>query len=894
MEAPPAVRIAGLPLSALSELRCTDSLALLDACRADRERLTERGALLSDELYPVIGGLSDPAARPGLVGLRRAVFQIRVPGEREWNDDIAALLPNKLRDRVEDWVTRLRAHHAHLADAHDLVEAETRAARDRLRDVTADPLFLHALSLSSPSLYAVLRKWQADPGRRPRRKSINRLVKYVARAAAKTSPYSTFTISGLGRWTDRPTTRYPDPGQARVLLETDRLVFERVRDALARDPRLAGELVVRVNPSASERDGTVRFLAPSRDEPIVSLPASATVAAVLRAVGEHGPLTVSELCAHLGRSGGNPEAIRRYVDKLRAGGLLEAQLPVADQAERPFADLADWLKGAAPDGYDACRKLAGTLDLELSRTIPPADLDAGTARARAVRETVAGLTDAVREATGADTVPEERPADQVTLHENAVHTGVPAECALPEWRSALDDLDVVRRWLAVHDPVAPLRLVLGSFLAARFGPGCRLPVVDLQRAIHEEIDGGGPYAGELRAAMELAFTTNPLLRRSSGLDRVRELYRLQDAAARALLTEGGSGGEVYADPARIAAMADGWPAWIRPPRSLMCFVQQVPGRTADGSAHLVLNAAATGFGRGRNRLHRQMEAAGAEPEPIGVTAAEEGALTAELAGAFGSGLNRKPPTADRELDYPGVVTAAPEHARIAPHDLVVTLDAERELPRLESESLGRPLTPLHLGTMADSLLPPVARLLTHVFGGSYLKHPAVTLLSDLAETGVPDRLVHQPRLRLGHVVLRRAGWLVPAGHAPVRGPGEHPADHLYRLLGWLHEHGIPRTCFVRALGAALFDQELAAESLPYWAFRKSRKPLYVDAGNPFLVELFDQLAADPDTAVLLIEEALPEPGDAPTAYDGERRVAEFVVEIPERDSERDPERGADG
>lgn len=880
MEDPPAVRVAGLPLSALSELRCTGSITLLDACRADHERLTERGALLSDELYPVIGGLRDPAARPGLVGLRRAVFQTRVPGEREWNDDIAALLPSGLRDRVEDWVARLRAHHAHLADAHDLLEAETRAARNRLRDVTADPLFLHALSLSSPPLYAVLRKWQADPGRRPRRKSIDRLVKYVARAAAKTSPYSTFTISGLGRWTDRPTTRLPDPGEARVLLETDRFVFERVRDALAHDPRLTGELVVRVNPSASERDGTVRFLAPSPDEPIVSLPASATVAAVLRAVGEHGPLTVSELCAHLGRSGGNPDAIRRYVDKLRVGGLLEAQLPVADQAERPFAELADWLEGVAPDGFEECRKLASTLDAELSRTIPPADLDAGTARARAVRETAAALIDAA--------------PDRITLHENAVHTGVPAECALPEWRSALDDLDVVRRWSAVHDPVAPLRLVLGSFLAARFGPACRLPVVDLQRAIHGEIDGGGPYGDELRTAMELAFTTNPLLRRSSGLDRVRELYRLQDAAARALLAEGGSDGEVYADPARIAAMADGWPAWIRPPRSLMCFVQQLPGRAADGSAHLVLNAAATGFGRGRNRLHRQLETAGAQPEPIGVTAAEDGALTTELAGAFGSGLNRKRPTADRELDYPGVVTAAPEHARIAPHDLVVTLDAERELPRLESESLGRPLTPLHLGTMADSLLPPAARLLTHVFGGGYLKHPAAALLNDLAETGIPDRPVHQPRLRLGHVVLRRAGWLVPAGHAPVRRPGERPADHLYRLLGWLHEHGMPRTCFVRALGAALFDQELAAESLPYWAFRKSRKPLYVDVGNVFLVELFDRLAADPDTAVLLIEEALPEPGDAPTAYDGEQRVAEFVVEISEREPERGPERGADG
>lgn len=879
----PTVRVAGLALSALFDLRCTATVERLDACLDDHERLAEQGAALSDELYPVIGGLTDVTGKPALVGLRRAVFQTRLPGTREWNDDVAALLPNELRGRVEEWVTGLRDHHARLDGAHDLIDAETTATRDRLRKVTADTNFLHALSLSGPSLFAALRKWQANEDRRPRRQSISRLVKYVARAAAKTSPYSTFTISGLGRWTDEPATRYPDPGPVRLLLETDRLAFERIRNALAADPRLATELVVRINPSASVRDGAVRFLAPSRDEPIVSLPASATVAEVLRVVGEHERLTVGRLCALLGQAGGNAEAVARFVDKLRAGGLLEAQLPVADQSERPFAELADWLDSAAPGAFDPVRKLASTLDLELGRVIEPADLDAHLARSRVVRETVTALTEAVDEAIGAAADAAERPAEpsagRINLHENAVYTGVAADCSLPEWRPALDDLDVVRRWLAVHDPVAPLRLVLGSFLAARFGAGCRLPLIDLQRAIHQEIDDGGSYAAELRSAMELAFTTNPLLRKSSELERVRELYRLQEEAARALLTEGLTegltDGEVYADPARIADVTRSWPAWLQPPRSLMCFVQQVPGTPAQ----LVLNAAATGYGRGRNRLWHQLAMAGAAPEPIGVTAAEEGALTAELAGAFGSGLNRKRPTADRELDYPGVVTAAPQGERIAPRDLVVTLDAERELPVLESESLGRPVKPLHVGTMADSLLPPVARLATHVFGGSYLKHPAVTLLSDLADTGVPDEIVHQPRLRLGHVVLRRASWLVPAGQTPVRDPEDRPADYLYRLLGWLREHGMPRTCFVRALGAALFDQDLAAESLPYWAFRKSRKPLYVDTANVFLVDLFEQLAADPDSAVLLIEEALPDPAETPPAYDGQRRVTEFQIEI---------------
>ncbi|MDT0303592.1 lantibiotic dehydratase [Streptomonospora wellingtoniae] len=874
-QTPPAVRVAGVALSALTRLRCDTSHAEMLACLDARDDLAVAGRRLSDELYPVIGALGDHACKPGLVGLRRAVYQLRVPGEREWNPEIRARLPAALRNRVTAWLGALHDHHSRLAGLPATLESEIAEKRERLRAVTDDPHFLRALSLSSPALSEVLGKWHADPRRLPKRQSISQLVKYLARATTKTSPYSTFTVSGLGRWDPgAAATCYPAPGAAHCVLELDRPAFERVRDALANAPRLLPELTVRVNPSATVTGDDVRFLAPDSDEPVITVPASAAVLEVLRAVREHGPLTVADLGALLGRDHGNPQAARRFVDRLRTAGLLEAQLPVADQAERPFADLAGWLAEHAPTEFTSCGTLVGRVGEELGRAIPPADLDGHRARERTLRQAYAALDDAVRDLTGA--APASRPT---ALHESAVYGGAPVECANQEWAPALHDLNIARRWLALHDPAAPLRLVLGSFLRARFGPHARVPLLDLHRAVQEAIGSDATGFGrELKSAMDLAFRADQFMRWPSGLDRVRELQLLARKATQEILSSGVmADGTVEADPARLAALAETWPAWVVPQRSLLCYAQQVP--VHGGPPWLVINSVTTGYGRARNRIHQQLRAAGETPVPLGVTEAEEGVVTAEFAGAFGIGLNRKQPTADYELDYPGAVTARPQNERLALGDLVVTLDTEHDLPRLESDALGAHVRPLHLGMMADSLLPPVARLITHVFGGTFLTNPEMALRGDTPYAGIPEEVVRGPRVRLGSVVLRRASWLVPVESVPVRGPHEQHADYLCRLIGWFREHRIPERCFVRPLTAAFFDAAQDPDALLPWVFSKSRKPQYVDAANPFLMDLIPRLAGEPQTGALLVTEALPDPADAPHDADGEQRVTEFVVEV---------------
>src|SRR5262249_35779001 len=104
--AAPVVRLAGVPVSALAGLRCERSFAQIERLIALDAWLGAEGAALSEALYAVIGAVGDAGARPGLVGLRRALHRVRMPGTREWNPALATLLPAEIAQRVRQWVDR--------------------------------------------------------------------------------------------------------------------------------------------------------------------------------------------------------------------------------------------------------------------------------------------------------------------------------------------------------------------------------------------------------------------------------------------------------------------------------------------------------------------------------------------------------------------------------------------------------------------------------------------------------------------------------------------------------------------------------------------------------------------------------------------------------------------
>ena len=107
------------------------------------------------------------------------------------------------------------------------------------------------------------------------------------------------------------------------------------------------------------------------------------------------------------------------------------------------------------------------------------------------------------------------------------------------------------------------------------------------------------------------------------------------------------------------------------------------------------------------------------------------------------------------------------------------------------------------------------------------------------------------------------------GELPTPAAGEGDTRYLLRLARWLSEHDIPRRFYLRVLRQGSARNLLAS---------KSRKPLYVDATNWFLIQDMLRALRHGDHFVVL-EEALPDITDIPSYPGAGKRVTEFIVDL---------------
>jgi hypothetical protein len=842
----PVLRFAGLPAHSLRRLSRPDFAARLTDLRerADRERA--EGDALADELHTTIGGLPPGDLKPALVGLRRALHQGRLPGVREWNARTAAAVGVELGERIDRWITDRRVWRIAFDHLPAALRADTIELQETLRQVIADPGFRRALRQAGPTLLDEAGKWIADPGRRPKAQKLLRLARYVSRAAAKTSPYSTFMTSGPATWADGDTTPVRPAGAAtRTVLELDGGYLAQIRAALVAEPGLKPAARVRINPSAEMLDGRIRFLGRPPQEPIVTVDATPVVREILRLCAASPDLTWADLVAWAARSiGAEPARIAAFADRLVASTLLELAVPVPELGPDPLAALADW---AEPAGLATPIR---AVRRELRAAVPVADAQGHRDRMARLHVALAHLTSRL------SLTPVDEP-----VHEVAVLDGVAGTCGTAYWGPVLADLDVTRRFLAIFDRKLPVRLAVGAYAAERFGAGARVPLLTLYRSVQEELAGtaeAGDVVHDLRHLLGPAAPWDAPLGRSR-TSRLRELDALRAEALRAVTPESGPSRVVRVTPEDLDKVVAEWPEWITVPDSIGCYVQALPG---DGPVRAVLNAVHGGHGRGWGRLAHLGAAVPAGE--LHVTGGS-GSVLAELGGLLGSTLNSRPAEAPYEIDYPFTVSGRPAAERLAPAAMIAAHCARTGLLELTAASAPDPIEVVHLGMSSDAALPPLARFLERVFGRAYLVHPGSPPLVQLERftpaSGASAGVVRHPRIECGQVVLQRARWFTPAGEVPVRDGGEDEAHYLFRLAQWRHRHGLPDGCYVR-----MWSNDVGAGRV------KDRKPTYVDFANPLLVMDFERHVRTAD--FLLFDEALPDP----LAADG--HVTEVFVQVP--------------
>ncbi|MEU7057402.1 lantibiotic dehydratase [Streptomyces sp. NPDC046197] len=851
------VRVGGLPAATLDELRSPDLWRQIGTVLAGERALTSATEQLSDELYRLIGTAG--TGKPQLVALRRAVHNRRPLNARCWNDDVRALLPPSLEQAVRDWLRRTAELGRATARLDDLLDHHTRAGHALLRKAVADPAVRHGLVLSSPVLHEQLGKWLARPDETPPDRGLaQRLAKYLARITVKTTPFSTFTVSGLTHWsTGEPGGPAPDL-TVRSVVEINVWLVQQIVRELSRHPAVAAGLGLRLNPSAVRAGDRWEFLGPGPEEPLRAIAATPAVQVCVDAVTETDRTRAATVAEVATRTGSPLPRAADYVARLVELGLLETVRPFADQDLDPLGALRAWTEAAGPQlagvraGLDA---VAAHLDGYPRLTDPEERLR----RLRAVEAGLRRVSAQVAELTGTDGL--DLPAKN-TFVENAVLTTAPAGPDRRVWAPVLRDLDTVRRLYALLDPALPGRVALADAFAEHFEPGATVPLLTFHRAVQQWLreDPGLPPLLSMGTHGYRALTGHRL-------PRVRALARAREELCAAALPPAGGADTVEVDRARLAALAADWPSWMRAPDSVAFYGQ--PHGTED-APRFVVNAVNSGHGRGRDRIARLLAQAGAGAAPDRPGPAD-GVLLADTCRHFGSNVGLRTSLLANEIDYPEGRSLRGPGGRIPLADLEVRHDPARGLLTLRSHSRDAEVRPVHPNLIAELWLPPAIRLLLQAFGTtSNLLIPGRRMFGDTSLDAV-DGLLAEPRVVMGEVTVSRRQWVFPASSVPVRAPAEGDRRHLLRLAEWLGTHGMPTRCFVRALDPASVVEGSV------WRV-KSRKPLYVDFANPLLVGVFERLLGNRDQ-VLFLQEALPDPSDFPHHGAHGSRVTEYVIEI---------------
>ncbi|MEV6853501.1 lantibiotic dehydratase [Streptomyces microflavus] len=876
------VRVAGLPVESVQELRCPQSRRWADEVLDESAQLRLLAEKAGDQLHDLIGGSDDEPLRRALLKLRRDIFNNRLPAtdsadrtlDRVHSLDLAAA------STLADWLTGRRALDGRLGAGAGLLAAETGRSREALRALAGHERLRRGLLLASPALDAQLdayRKQTPAAGARPdkkQRKIERSLLSYVYRTACKTSPFSTFTGVALGSLGGSGGLRLRVEEEWRTQARLNVVALGRLADAVIADPARRADLPVAPASGWGRDDDRVRYVrrwvTAGDDDTAVTFDAvkdrlfflrrSGTLDRLLTLFEERSGtvLRYGDLVEWLaGDQGAAREECEQYLGALLDVGMVQVpclRTEVHDTdplrafqgalrgLERPWADrLADRLEEPA-----RCVERFADASADERRAL----LDALRAGLRAVQE----------EELGADRAK----VPQTLLYEDAA-AGAHTEFDPDAWQElAAGPLAAVERVLPAFDLTLPQRITFEGFFLARYGRGGRCDdLLKLVHDFHEDFFDQYMTFTATRTAYDADGTYVPEVN-WLGLDRLRALdtaRRTFTARMAALREAAGPGAaEVRVDDAFLAEVADelqGLAADFAP----MSHHLQIADRPGDPL--VVLNRSYGGVSFPFSRFTELFD--GLDERLFAGTEAivPEGAVLAEVTGGpVTSNLNLHGRLTPYEIVCPGERGTLDEEFRISLDDLHLIHDPEAGRLVLRSARLDREVIPVYLGYLVPLALPELPRTLLLL---SPTSMAPLNVWAGVPE-GAPDEggVTSRPRVRHGSLVLSRRSWSAPAAALPLHRAGA-PEDGWF--LGWhafRRHHGLPDRVFVTVSDSGARGATGA-------------KPQYLDFDSPLSLSAFEALIKTPQARVV-IREALPDEDALHTVSGHGRHVAELAVE----------------
>jgi Lantibiotic dehydratase, N terminus len=873
------LRIAGLPESAVRQLRFSQTSESIDAVLATKAALLATRDEICAMLYGLVPRTEDPRLRRDAITAKRAVFNLQ--DLRATKVDEARLLgalPEEHRLRLGAWLEQLRSLAGGIAAGRVRFDAERRDKRARLREIVRFPDFFDAQIVTNPVVARALADYARDDGddeldRRKRRTELT-ATKLIYRTAYRSTPLSTMALVAYGFW------RRGSPEQVRLdTLWRKRTV--RLNHALVSGLRTAIERQLgpeegrlRVNPTV-DHDGEYLVWLKS----IVGLPSAPWFSFVpketyVRARVRPDMLAVVDSLRGRARGRTRGEVVRmvsadlqldeavvsRTIAQMLEQDILQLLLPCWDLAPDNVEELVHALKHTTSTQARTVEEAMGKARLALEE-LPAAVGEVRTASWNALHYAVQGAAAAV----GLDLQGLERRL----VFEDACASVDPLTVSGGRVADSAAVLSLIAKMAYVFDTSLYVRLTTRALLRGQGQVGRSIPLLDLHRLCLKH------YAAHVYGR-EAAILRDPSQLPGAPSSELKDLSELRSSITKFLHESvlGVDRGEVALHPRRLEQLLlNAETRFERAVGSIGFIVQAV--ETSSGEK-LAINNVLPGFGKG---FCRYCSLFGEGEESLQASVSREVAraagrrLVLDLGSAFGfTGNLRKPPT-DYVLAY--VRTDAPEGTArlISLSDLSVTMSQNGELA-LHSRQLNREICVIDFGFMMPALMPPLYRFLS--FLAPAVVAPMAPLLWELEASGTRH---WYPRIVIGDVILRHRRWSVRPGDFPQCRRDWTGFDHMLEAREWLARAGIPRVVSVVQLSQELIDAIVSGKPVSQLDARHLKTtPVTIDFDNYFSLQIFEKMC---DTAGqnLILEEVLPLARQSRVSIRGEAHHSEFGIEV---------------
>ncbi len=898
-----AVRVFPHVLIRLARLRFSD-LRLLDLQSNSRDNhlasrhsadLAEHSAALSAAIHDLLPLVPNRDLRAELLKIRRDAHNLRAISTTKLRV-VATILPKEVMAELAAYRASLELLRKTEQDAETRFELECLRISEALLELSRNPSFRRGLAFSSHSLFRDLERHEGAPrpARRLPRSLEQGLLKYLSRAHAKTSPFSTFTSVGVARLApveiDGDAFRcqecpQPSSFDAPTVVRLNSGLCTYLLELLTLHPAIAPALTLELNRTirvAEDEARVYRFLSnQGRISVVQRLECAAVVDHIWRYLAGRS-VSVEELRSVLCElTDSQPEEATAFIRKLVDFGFLVFVFPVSPLdplwPSKLHGFLCELAVHAAP--AESLRCMVSSL-CDTSALLPHAPPAACVEMLSAAWQQVlsgcrtflldAGIAVGDSPGLAAETLTPAPAADDnasFSYRRSLAFRFRPQDLFLDDSTFASSEVALPRRFLAkLAGTLHALYEIIGmfsgeldersrmAFFLQTVHQGRSVPFLDFFEGYCRTVllprrrqTFGKEGAGQRQLTTideEIPAVRERHMRRGHWLQGLRRMVAEQEGLQEVRLS--------VASLAALAAQTALFPADRARGSSQAAFLQVFNDREATASPaapRCVLNGQWQGFGRAFSRFLHLLDPTVTDDLRKWNLARGAACLLVENTDSLEHNANVHPWLMPYELLTPqGYLGAADSPDRwLSLADLVVALAPCKREVELRHQPTGKEVFVFDLGFAAlNSRSPMFQTLQAFSLCDGLTTGPLLRAISESARAGGGERgIVRVPRVILeDEIVLQRAMWVVDPAHAP-RPPADRRGSGYFReMREWGERCGLPSECFVSRIDGA------ASRQRPR---RQDYKPQYVSFNSPPFVELLGELMGRAGSPATLTE-----------------------------------------